>query len=140
MRKVTSRAHLPIRIVIADDQAAFREGLHVALHATDAEIDIVGEASTGEEALTLVQELRPDVVVLDVRMPGSGGISAARAIAAAVPRTRILMLTVSDDASDVAKATGAGAAGYLLKYHALEDIADAVVALSEGRSVPAETG
>lgn len=128
-----------IRTIVADDQTQFRHGLRTALNDAGVDIDVVAEATTGEEAVALVARLAPDVAILDVRMPGMGGIEAARAIAAASPATRILMLTVSDEPNDVAQALNAGAAGYLLKERSLEDIADAVIALAEGRRWPAAT-
>jgi DNA-binding NarL/FixJ family response regulator len=128
-----------IRTVVADDHAQFRHGLRVALEAEGAHIEVVGEASNGREAIDLVAELDPDVVILDIRMPGTSGISAAREIASAAPDTHILMLTVSDEPDDIAQAMRAGATGYLLKERSLEEIADAVVALADGRSWPAAT-
>lgn len=128
-----------IRTVIADDQAQFRHGLRVALEDAAADIEVIAEAADGAEAIDLVARLQPDVIILDVRMPGLGGISAAEAIAARSPHTHILMLTISDDPDDVAKATRAGATGYLLKERSLEEIADAVLALAAGRSWPAAT-
>jgi DNA-binding NarL/FixJ family response regulator len=127
----------PIRIVIADDQAAFRRGLQIALQQAGVNIEVVGEAESGEDAVDKVEQLQPDVVVLDVRMPGVGGISAAKAIAAVAPAVHILMLTISDDPADVAAAAAAGATGYLLKERSLEDIADAVIALAHGLTWPA---
>jgi DNA-binding NarL/FixJ family response regulator len=127
----------PVRIVLADDQGAFRRGLHVALEEAGASIEVVAEADSGEAAVDAVSQWHPDVVVLDVRMPGVGGITAARAISAVAPDVHILMLTISDDPADVAAAMEAGATGYLLKERSLEDIADAVLALAEGKTWPA---
>jgi two-component system NarL family response regulator len=132
-------SHPPISILIVDDQAQFRHGLRVALGADDANLVVVGEAADGEEAITMAQDLRPDVVILDVRMPGVGGINAATALSAVAPGTHILMLTVSDDPADIDAALAAGAAGYLLKERSLEEIADAVIALADGKRWPAKT-
>lgn len=128
-----------IRTVIVDDQDHFRHGLRTALEQADVDIEVVGEATTGEEGVELIKRLRPAVAIIDVRMPGAGGISAARAVAAAAPQTHVLMLTVSDEVDDIAQAVGVGA-GYLLKDRSLEDIAEAVIALAGGQQWPAETG
>jgi DNA-binding NarL/FixJ family response regulator len=129
-----------IRIIIADDEPHFRQGLRRALETSNADIEVVGEAANGEEAIAQARQLDPDVVVLDIHMPVLEGISAARAISAFVPRARILMLTVSDSPEDVAMATKAGAAGYLLKERSLSEISDAVVSVAGGRPWPLAVG
>lgn len=125
-----------LRVVIADDQEHFRHGLRVALEGSYHHIEVVGEAATGREAVELVTDLRPDVALLDLRMPGGDGISAAEAIQATAPGTHVLMLTVSDDPADITRAAAAGAAGYLLKERSLQDVLDAVLSVASGRSWP----
>jgi len=129
-----------IRVLVADDHRYFRQGLRAALDAADGGIAVVGEASDGDEAIEQARALRPDVVLLDLRMPGTGGIRAAQAITAFVPGARILMLTISDDPEDVAAAMKAGAAGYLLKDRSLEEVVDAVQSLARGHQWPIAAG
>jgi len=129
-----------IRVLIADDQSHFRRGLRVAIDAAGDDLEVVGEAADGDEAIQLARSLRPDVILLDVRMPGTGGIRAAQAISAFVPGARILMLTISDDPDDIAMATRAGAAGYMLKERSLHDVVDAVRALAIGQAWPIAAG
>lgn len=102
-----------IQIVIVDDHPLFREGVVYTLQA-EADIEVVGEGSNAEEAIRLAQDLLPDLILLDIAMPG-GGINAARAIATACPVTRIVMLTVSEAEEDVTAALKAGARAYILK-------------------------
>jgi DNA-binding NarL/FixJ family response regulator len=104
----------PIRVLIADDQAPFRRVVHAVIDAEE-DIEVVAEASDGEEAVALASEHFPNVVLMDVRMPKLSGIDAARVLSEVHPATRILMFTVSDDASDLSDAIKAGASGYLLK-------------------------
>jgi DNA-binding NarL/FixJ family response regulator len=123
-----------IRVLIADDQALFRRGLHVVLGVEDG-IEIVAEADNGEEAVARAEELAPDVVLMDVRMPRLGGIDATRRIRDLLPSTRILMLTVSDEEDDLYEAIKAGANGYLLKEISVEEVAEAVRAVVAGQSL-----
>ncbi|MSP12182.1 MAG: response regulator transcription factor [Chloroflexi bacterium] len=102
-----------IQIVIVDDHPLFREGVVHTLQA-EADIEVVGEGSRADEAIRLAQDLLPDLILLDITMPG-GGINAARAIATACPVTRIVMLTVSEAEEDVTAALRAGARAYILK-------------------------
>jgi len=129
----------PVRVLIADDQAHFREGLHFVLEQA-GRITVVGEAVDGDEAVALARSLRPDVVLLDLRMPGTDGLAAAQAIAADVPGVRVLMLTVSDSPEDIRLAAKAGAAGYLLKERSNEEVVDAVLSLAAGRPWPLAAG
>jgi two-component system NarL family response regulator len=124
----------PIRVVVADDQALFRRGLTVVLSVSD-DIEVVGEASDGEEAVAKAQELTPDVVLMDVRMPRLSGIEAARHIRRILPATEILMLTVSDEEEDLYESVKAGANGYLLKEIAIEEIAETVRAIVQRQGV-----
>ncbi len=123
-----------IRVLIADDQALFRRGLYVVL-GTEENIEVVAEAENGEEAIAKAQELAPDVVLMDVRMPRVNGIDAARQISMDVPSTKILMLTVSDEEDDLYEAIKAGANGYLLKEISVEEVAEAIRAVVQGQSL-----
>lgn len=123
-----------IRVLICDDHALFRRGLMMVLEAEDG-IEVVAEAIDGEESIRKAEELVPDVVLLDVRMPRASGIEAARAIAEAVPTAKILMLTVSDDGNDLFDAIKAGASGYLLKEISVEEVASAIRAVVTGQSL-----
>jgi DNA-binding NarL/FixJ family response regulator len=123
-----------IRVLIADDQALFRRGLYVVLGTEDG-IEVVAEAENGEEAIEKARDLAPDVVLMDVRMPKVNGIDAARTIRAEVPTTKILMLTVSDEEDDLYEAIKAGANGYLLKEISVEEVAEAIRAVTQGQSL-----
>jgi two-component system NarL family response regulator len=124
----------PIRVLIADDHERFRRGLKMVLEAEDG-MEVVAEAGDGAQAVTKVEELAPDVVLMDVRMPNLNGIEATRTIREAFPSTRIIMLTVSDDEDDLFDAVKAGANGYLLKEVSIEEVADAVRAVVQGQSL-----
>jgi two-component system NarL family response regulator len=123
-----------IRVLIADDQALFRRGLYVVL-GTEEHIEVVAEAEDGEAAIAKAEELAPDVVLMDVRMPRINGIEAARQIRDILPSTRILMLTVSDEEDDLYEAIKAGANGYLLKEISVEEVAGAIHAVVQGQSL-----
>jgi len=124
----------PIRVLIADDHERFRRGLRMVLEAEEG-IEVVAEAADGGEAVKRVEELAPDVILMDVRMPTMTGIEATRMIREAFPATRIIMLTVSDDEDDLFDAVKAGANGYLLKEVSIEEVADAVRAVMQGQSL-----
>jgi two-component system NarL family response regulator len=123
-----------IRVLIADDQAVFRRGLLVVL-STEDDINVVGEAEDGEDAIAKAVETAPDVVLMDVRMPKVNGIEAARKIRDALPSTKILMLTVSDEEEDLYEAIKAGANGYLLKEISVEEVAGAIHTVMRGESL-----
>nr|WP_236567932.1 MULTISPECIES: response regulator transcription factor [unclassified Nocardiopsis] len=123
----------PIRVMVVDDHALFRRGL-VSVLGDETDIDVVGEAGDGEEALRLAAGLRPDVVLMDVMMPGSSGIDACSRIREAVPHARFVMLTMSDEESDLFDALKAGATGYLLKEIGVTDIARVVRSIADGQS------
>ena len=110
-----------IRVLLADDQASFRDGLR-ELFATVAGVEIAGEAADGADAVEKALRLRPDVVLMDIRMPGMDGIAATRALRAQNPDACVLMLTTFDEDELVADAIRAGPMGYLLKGTPIEDI------------------
>jgi two-component system NarL family response regulator len=123
-----------IGVVVADDDARVRSVLRSILNA-ESDMTVLGEAGDGNEAVAVVRAFLPDVVLLDVRMPGTSGIDAARAIRQSVPGAAIVMLTVSDDDDDLHKAVLAGAHGYLLKDIDLFDVVGAVRTAATGQSV-----
>ena len=121
----TPEAGARIHVVLADDADHFRRGLAAVL-ADDPGLVVVGEASDGDAAVELAARLAPDVAVIDVRMPGTGGVAATRAIRTVSPVTRVLVLTVSDEDEDLMAAVVAGAHGYLLKDSAIEAVPEAI--------------
>lgn len=129
-----SDAGTAIRVVLVDDHALFRRGLELVL-AEEPDITIVGQASDGDEAVRLVRDLTPDVVLMDIRMPRMSGIDAARVIRDTVPGTKIVMLTVSEDDADLFAAVRAGASGYLLKEVSIDEVAGAIRAVTRGHSL-----
>jgi DNA-binding NarL/FixJ family response regulator len=124
----------PIRALIVDDHALFRRGLEMVLAAED-DIELVGEASDGAEAVEKAAESLPDVVLMDIRMPKSSGIEACRAMKEAAPSSKIVMLTISDEEEDLFEAIRAGASGYLLKDIPLDEVAEVVRAVYGGQSL-----
>lgn len=122
-----------IRVLLADDQAVFRRGINAVLNGEE-DIEVVAEAEDGSEAIAVAEETVPDVVLMDVRMPGIGGIEAARQIKALAPSAAILMLTVSDEEDDLYEAIKAGASGYLLKEVSIETVAVAIRNVMKGES------
>jgi len=124
----------PIRVLIADDHAIFRRGLRTVL-AYEDDIELVGEAADGEEAVAMAEENVPDVILMDIRMPKVSGIEATKVIRDSVPGARIVMFTVSDEDSDLYEAIRAGAVGYLLKEVAIDEIAESVRAVAQGQSL-----
>jgi DNA-binding NarL/FixJ family response regulator len=124
----------PIRTLIVDDHALFRRGLEMVLD-TEPDIELVGEASDGEEAVLKAGESLPDVILMDIRMPRSSGIEACRALKELVPSAKIVMLTISDEEEDLFEAIRAGASGYLLKDIPLDEVAGTVRAVNGGQSL-----
>jgi DNA-binding NarL/FixJ family response regulator len=124
----------PIRVLIADDHALFRRGLEMVLDE-EQDIDLVGQASDGAEAVAKAGESLPDVVLMDIRMPKTSGIEAARAMKEAAPSAKIVILTISDEEEDLFEAIRAGASGYLLKDIPLDEVAEAVRAVHGGQSL-----
>ena len=122
----------PIRIVLADDHAMFRAGL-AALLESEPRFEVVGEASTGEEAVDLSRALKPDIVVMDLSMPGTNGLEATRRIAALGLDTRVLVLTVHAEEEYLVPVVEAGASGYLTKTSADTDLIEALKVVSRGQ-------
>jgi len=124
----------PIRVLIVDDHALFRRGLEMVL-AEEPDIELVGEASDGAEAVAKAGEALPDVILMDIRMPKSSGIEACRAMKEVAPSAKIVMLTISDEEEDLFEAIRAGASGYLLKDIPYDEVADVVRAVHGGQSL-----
>jgi len=120
--------------MIVDDHALFRRGLEMVLEE-EPDIELVGQASDGAEAVEKAAESLPDVVLMDIRMPRSSGIEACRAMKEAAPSAKIVILTISDEEEDLFEAIRAGASGYLLKDIPLDEVADAVRAVHGGQSL-----
>ena len=124
----------PIRVLVVDDHALFRRGLQMVLEQ-EPDIEVVGEASDGTEAVEKSADTLPDIVLMDVRMPRRGGIDACTAIHETVPSAKIIMLTISDEEADLYDAIKAGAMGYLLKEISIEEVASAIRAVHGGQSL-----
>ena len=120
-----------ISILIADDEPAFRSGLRALLRSA-ADLDLVGDAATGDEAIRLAADLQPDIILMDINMPGVNGIEATRRILTTSPHIGILMLTMFEDDDSVFAAMRAGARGYLLKGALKAEILRAIQAVSSG--------
>jgi DNA-binding NarL/FixJ family response regulator len=123
----------PLRVLLVDDHDLFRTGLRNLLE--EQGLAIVGEAATGAEAVTHVSELTPDVVVMDLNMPAMGGVEATRHIAEVSPLTRVVMLTISDEDSDVTDAILAGACGDLLKDASIQELVSGIRAAARGEAL-----
>jgi two-component system NarL family response regulator len=130
-----------IRVLLVDEHALFREGLALALAGVD-DIEIVGEAGDGHDALGAVMSLSPDVVVMDVQMPDGSGAAAIARVRSARPQTKVLVLTGSQDEADLVDAIRCGAHGYLLRDTSVDAVADAIRSVAQGVGVvsPAMTG
>jgi DNA-binding NarL/FixJ family response regulator len=123
-----------IRVLLVDDHPVVRVGLRGMLEAAD-DLRVVGEASSGDEALVLVAAVHPDVVLMDLRMPGTDGVTATARIAEHFPRSRVLVLTTYDTDADILRAIEAGATGYLLKDTPVGTLIEAIRAAARGETV-----
>lgn len=121
----------PIRVLVVDDHAVLRSGLRLLLDKEE-DLEYAGEASTAEEALRGLERTRPDVVLLDLQMPGIGGLEGAQRIIDRRPGVRVLVLSMHDEADDVRRAFAAGASGYLVKTAADEELVRALRAVAQG--------
>jgi DNA-binding NarL/FixJ family response regulator len=130
----SARVDSTIRVVVVDDQELFRRGLIMLLNA-EPDIEVVGEASNGAGAVELAAAKGPDVVLMDVRMPKQSGIESCLAMKDAAPTARIIMLTVSDDESDLYDAVKNGASGYLLKDSSIDEVSQAIRVVADGQSL-----
>jgi DNA-binding NarL/FixJ family response regulator len=125
---------MALRILIVDDHPVTRNGLRAALSMSE-DVEVVGEASSGEEAVEIVADVKPDVVFMDVRMPGMGGIEATRIIREAVPQAKVILFTVDESRSSIAEAIQAGVSGYLLKDVSADELIHAARLAMEGKAV-----
>jgi len=128
-----SKPYLPIRIVIADDHEMVREGLQIMASKMD-EIEIIGEAASGEELVTIISKLQPDVVLVDIKMPKYSGVEATRIIKKQFPHIGIIALSSFDEESLIMDMLNAGARGYLLKNASKQEITEAVKAVYRDQS------
>ena len=125
---------MPIKVLIADDHAFYREGVRAFLSNT-TNIEVVGEAGNGDEAITKTKELEPNVILMDLKMPGMNGIEATRRIHETDPTIGVLVLTMFDDDDSVFAAMRAGARGYLLKDADKDEVVRAIVAVERGEAI-----
>ena len=125
-----------IRVLLVDDQPAVRQGLRIRL-VLESDVEVVGEAGDGAEAISLAQSLRPDVILMDVRMPGVDGISTARTLRAVAPEGAVVILSFYDDARTRARAEEAGVAAFVAKHKVEETLLAAIrrAVVAEGRSL-----
>jgi DNA-binding NarL/FixJ family response regulator len=123
-----------IRVVLVDDEQLMRGGLRMMMESTD-DIEVVGEAGDGREAIDLIRQLNPDVVLMDIRMPGMDGLAATEELALAEEPVKVLVLTTFGDESYVHRALRAGAVGFLLKDTPPEDLVNAVRKAHEGQAI-----
>src|SRR3982751_3867346 len=122
-----------VRVLLVDDHDLFRTGLRNLLE--EQGVEIVGEAGDGAQAVGMTRELAPDVVVMDLNMPGVSGVEATRQVTNAAPLTRVVVLTVSDQDGDVLNAILAGACGYLMKDASIDDLIRGISSASIGESL-----
>jgi DNA-binding NarL/FixJ family response regulator len=123
-----------MRVLIVDDHPVTRDGLKTAFGITE-EIDVVGEASSGEEAIKVAQDVSPDVIFMDVRMPGMNGIQATRIIREHRPDTKVILFTIDESRASVAEAIQAGVSGYLLKDAGVNELVNAAKQAMAGKAV-----
>ena len=124
----------PLSVLIADDHPVVREGLRGMLAAEDG-IEVVAEAASGDEAVVMAVRYQPDVVLMDLRMPGGDGVQATMGILTALPETRVVVLTTYETDADIVRAVEAGATGYLLKDSPPQDLVTAIRAAARGETV-----
>ncbi|GIH47371.1 two component transcriptional regulator, LuxR family [Microbispora rosea] len=124
----------PIRVLLVDDHAAFRAGLRALLRPVE-EMEVADEAASGEQALALLPRVQPDVVLMDLAMPGMGGVAATELITRDNPHVRVLVLSMADDDDAVFAALRAGARGYVLKGARRADLVRAIRAVAEGEAI-----
>ncbi|HEX8770894.1 MAG TPA: response regulator transcription factor [Acidimicrobiales bacterium] len=134
MKPTSRQSDAVIEVIVVDDDEGFRQVVTAVL-AAEPDIVVVGEACDGDQAVTLAAEYVPTVVLMDVRMPGTGGIDAVRAIKERMPTTKVIMLTASDEEEDLFKALRAGASGYVLKDSNIAEIDNSIRAVVSGQSV-----
>jgi DNA-binding NarL/FixJ family response regulator len=132
-KEASATSLLSPRVLLVDDHDLFRTGLRTLLEGQG--VDVVGEADAGTGALELIREVAPEVVVMDLNMPGIGGVEATRQIVMIAPLTRVLVLTISDQDEDVMDAILAGACGYLLKDAAIQELMAGIRAAAVGESI-----
>jgi DNA-binding NarL/FixJ family response regulator len=123
-----------MRILIVDDHPITRDGLRTALSLTD-EVEVVGEASSGEEAIKVVEDTKPEVIFMDVRMPGMNGIQATRVIRERHPQTKVILFTVDESQASISEAIQAGVSGYLLKDVGVAELVNAARLAMQGKAV-----
>ncbi len=124
---------MTIRVVVADDHEVLRRGIKMLLADDENDIEIVGEAATGEEAVAVTEETKPDVVLMDIRMPEGDGIQAVRSIRDRCPETKVVMLSTYDNPTYVARSATAGAVDYVLKENSREYLAEAIRRAASGQ-------
>ena len=124
----------PLRLMIVDDHQIVREGLRFALEVEE-DIEVIGEAGEGKEAIQKALELKPDLVLMDVMMPGMNGVDACQEIRDLLPQTRVVMLTASGDEESVTASLVAGAQGYVLKAAGRDELLRAIRAVAQGESI-----
>jgi DNA-binding NarL/FixJ family response regulator len=125
---------MPIQVLIADDHVFYREGVRAFLNNA-SDISVIGEAGNGDEVITKAGELQPDVILMDLKMPGTNGIEATRHIHEVYPKIGVLVLTMFDDDDSVFAAMRAGARGYLLKDADKDEVVRAIVAVERGEAI-----
>lgn len=135
---MTGTEPAPIRVLVADDQDIVRDGL-VTILDLSPELAVVGEAATGERAVELAGETRPDVVLMDLRMPGIGGVEATRRLRSEYPGIAVLVLTTFDDGTSLRSALAAGARGFLTKDAGRVQLVDAIRSVARGGTVFSES-
>ncbi len=123
-----------LRVLIADDHPVFRDGIRALLEATPG-MEVVGEATTGDDVIVRAEQYQPDVILMDVQMPGMGGIEATRRIVHTYPNIRVLIVTMFEDDTSVFAAMRAGARGYVLKDATKDELRRAIQAVANGEAI-----